>query len=249
MNDRSTTLIRVTTRKEDGNMSFVHGQADSVVKQRQDALGKHHISLDQCVALRVIDQNVIYHAKSSDKGKGTRSSDDAVIADALVTREKNLFLFLLTADCLPLTLYDPVHEAVGLAHLGRKSSDQLLALELVKYMQQEFDTQPNKLHAYFGPAIHPTSYILDQNRTSFLSDWSSHITKKTPSQLSVDIIGFNEAILVRHGVRSETIFHDNVNTATSPNHFSHYRSYRTGETQGRFATVVGMPYSTLYYQQ
>lgn len=247
MNDRLATLTRVTTRKEDGNMSFVHGDIDTVVKQREDALTKHQIPLDQCVAMRVVDQNVIYHAMSSDMGKGTRGLEDVVIADALVTRQKNLFLLLLTADCLPLTLFDPIKEVVGLAHLGRRSSDQLLALEVIEYMQREFDTQPSKLHAYFGPAIHPKSYILDQNRTSFLSDWSSHIVEKTPSQLSVDIIAFNEAVLLKHGVRRETIFHDNVDTATSPNHFSHYRSYRTGDTQGRFATIVGMPSSTLYY--
>jgi copper oxidase (laccase) domain-containing protein len=40
------------------------------------------------------------------------------------------------------------------------------------------------------------------------------------------------------GVQPEKVHVDGTNTYTSPNYFSHYRAARTGEREGRFATVV-----------
>lgn len=221
-------------------MSFIHGLKKDVITHRKQALHKHQISLDHCAVMRVIDQNIIYRVGAADMGKGARQLENAINADALVTQEKNLFLFLLTADCLPLTLYDPVHEVVGLAHLGRKSSDQSLARNLVKFMQEEFGTQPNELYAYFGPAIHAQSYVLNSEQTIFDSDWSAHIAALNNHQLSVDILGFNEEALRSCGLLAAHIFHDRINTAASPEYYSHYRSVKTSEQEGRFATVAGI---------
>lgn len=40
--------------------------------------------------------------------------------DALVTKEKNLFLSVTVADCLPVFFYDPVAKITGIAHVGWK---------------------------------------------------------------------------------------------------------------------------------
>lgn len=231
---------RITTNTADGNMSFIHGTKESVTAHRKHALQKHSISLDDCAVMRVIDQNIIHRVTATDRGRGARQLEGAIIADALVTQEKNIFLFLLTADCLPLTLFDPVGEVIGLAHLGRKSSDKMLTEELVSFMQQEFGTQPSKLRAYFGPAIHAQSYLLDPEKIVFTSDWSAHTRNRGNNRISVDILGFNEEVLQGCGLQITNIFHDLVDTATSSEHYSHYRSVKTGEPEGRFATVAGI---------
>ncbi len=40
--------------------------------------------------------------------------------DALITQTKNLALTIRVADCGAVYFYDPAHQAIGLAHSGRK---------------------------------------------------------------------------------------------------------------------------------
>jgi len=38
--------------------------------------------------------------------------------DGIITREKNIFLGIFSADCFPVLLYDPNEQIAGIAHAG-----------------------------------------------------------------------------------------------------------------------------------
>lgn len=52
--------------------------------------------------------------------------------------------------------------------------------------------------------------------------------------------GCNRKQLLDMKVKETNIYTSSIDTFKSPEYFSHYRSVRTGEDEGRFATVVGM---------
>ncbi len=59
-------------------------------------------------------------------------------------------------------------------------------------------------------------------------------------QTTVDIVGYSKRQLIEAGVKEENIEVSDIDTAADSTFFSHYRSKKTGEAEGRFATVVGM---------
>jgi len=78
--------------------------------------------------------------------------------DALITDEPGLGLLLRFADCVPVILYDPEHEAAGLAHAGWRGTAAGVIPASVRAMTAAFGTRPGALQAGIGPAIGPDHY-------------------------------------------------------------------------------------------
>jgi polyphenol oxidase len=230
----------LTSSTSDGNLSFPYGKQSDVVQNREAFLTQHNFSLDDCAVMQVLDETVIHQVTTKDKGKGARQFADVIMADALVTTEKGVLLFLLTADCLPATFYDPVHQVLALAHLGRKSSTKHLATKMVEFLGQNYQSQPQDLIVILGPAIQQESYILDQQFVQLDKDWQPFVKHVSATEVAINLAGFNHNLLQQSGVKSENIVLSSIDTAKSNQFFSHYRAVRQGETEGRFATVVGL---------
>ena len=56
--------------------------------------------------------------------------------DALITMEKDLYLCAYTADCVPVTLFDPESESVGIIHSGWKGTLNLIVQKTAKMMYE-----------------------------------------------------------------------------------------------------------------
>jgi polyphenol oxidase len=219
-------------------MSFQWGSAKEVIANRTSFLQSRGLQLSQCVCVKTVDQDLIYRASIKDTGKGTTSLQDAVFADALVTTESELPLFLLTADCLPLVLFDPKHQVIGLAHLSRKSATQQLAAKLVQYFQQHFQSDISSLRVVFGPSITKDSYSFSLPLTEKPDNSWDDFSNVSEKNISFDLQGYVALQLKQVGVDEKHISLLTENTAASENFFSHYRAVRNGEQEGRFATVV-----------
>lgn len=81
---------------------------------------------------------------------------DAV--DALVTDAPGLPLALVFADCVPVLLYDPDRQVLGVSHAGWRGTVNGAAAAVVWAMQAAYGTQPGALVACIGPSIGPQSY-------------------------------------------------------------------------------------------
>jgi len=79
-------------------------------------------------------------------------------ADAIITNQPSVTLFMRFADCVPILLHDPVHGVVGLAHAGWKGTVLGTAREAVRAMQAHYGTSPADLLAAIGPSIGPDHY-------------------------------------------------------------------------------------------
>lgn len=78
-------------------------------------------------------------------------------ADALVTSRRGLVLGILTADCGPLLLHDPVAGVIGAAHSGWKGTLANITANTVKAMQA-LGAKPQNMTAVLGPCIAASSY-------------------------------------------------------------------------------------------
>ena len=78
-------------------------------------------------------------------------------ADALVTNQPGIALGILTADCLPILLSDPVSRIIAAVHAGWKGAFGGIIENTVGLMCER-GAQPAQIHATIGPSIAQGSY-------------------------------------------------------------------------------------------
>ncbi|HET8845560.1 MAG TPA: peptidoglycan editing factor PgeF [Ktedonobacteraceae bacterium] len=83
-------------------------------------------------------------------------------ADALITRKRGIALAMSTADCVPILFYDPVVEAIGVAHAGWRGTARGIAATTVSALHQQFGCDPANIIAGIGPSIGPCCYEVSE---------------------------------------------------------------------------------------
>jgi YfiH family protein len=92
-------------------------------------------------------------------GSGAFDPDDSIPeTDAMVTDIPDVGLLVLVADCVAVSLYDPVKKAIGIAHAGWRGTAAGIAGSTVAKMREAFGTAPSDLIAAIGPSIGPCCY-------------------------------------------------------------------------------------------
>lgn len=233
-------LYGVST-KNDGNMAFQHGPVEIVLENRRKFLDALEISPEKTVVSNNQHDADIAVVDESMAGAGMTTLDDAPKADALVTATRGVALFLLTADCIPLLLIDRKETVLSLVHVSWKTATLGLPAKMVKTFTEQFSISPEEIRAIFGPSIHSTSYVLppplqQENDPT----WEPFLHRLSSGEVAIDLVGFTAAQLENAGLVSGQIIFSPIDTAASADFFSHYRSVRTGEPEGRFATVAAL---------
>jgi polyphenol oxidase len=94
----------------------------------------------------------------AERGSGAFALDDAIgDADALVTTTPGLVLAILTADCVPIVLHDPVAGVLACVHAGWRGTVARVAAAAVAAMQT-LGSRPADVIAGIGPAMAPDRY-------------------------------------------------------------------------------------------
>ena len=156
--------------------------------------------------------------------------------DALVTREKNLALCVLVADCTPVLLSDHVAGVIGAAHAGRMGARNGIARNTVEAMVK-LGAEPSRIQVLLGPAAAGASYEVPD---AMAADVEKHLpgSRTTTAQgtAGIDV----RAGLVRQlmGMGVTHIDADPRDTITDPDFFSHRREGVTGRQAG----VIWMPH-------
>lgn len=224
-----------TSNVSDGNMSFKWGEEAEVLENRERFLGKYGLHPEDCIVMEVEHGENVVCLDSSHRPKHWK---DSLKAEAFMTQEKNLVLFLMTADCLPIALYDPTNEVVALAHLGWIPTDKRLLPKVITKMCAHFKSKPGDLLAYIGPGVHKESYLFQPPLKKSTPEWQPFLSTLPSGEISVDLVGYNISQLKESGLQKTNIHAEPTDTAISSQYFSHYRAVRTGEKEGRFATIA-----------
>ena len=155
--------------------------------------------------------------------------------DAIVTREKNLALCVLVADCTPVLLSDHTAGVIGAAHAGRMGARNGIVKNTVEAMVG-LGAEPSRIQVLLGPAAAGESYEVQEGMAldveKHLPGSRTRTKKGTPG---IDV----RAGLVRQ-LMSLGVTHidaDPRDTITDKDFFSHRREGVTGRQAG----VIWMP--------
>ncbi|WP_437112429.1 peptidoglycan editing factor PgeF [Streptomyces cinnamoneus] len=152
--------------------------------------------------------------------------------DAVVTARRGLALAVLTADCTPVLLADPVAGIAGAAHAGRPGLLAGVVPAVVEEMLR-LGADPARILAHIGPSVCGSCYEVPEDMRAEVAAAvpEAHATTRrgTPA---VDVAGGVVAQLGRAGVT--VAGRSPVCTLESADHFS----YRRERTTGRLASYV-----------
>jgi len=160
-------------------------------------------------------------------------------SDAIITKVKGLALGVLTADCVPIIIYDSKNEIIGCIHAGWKGALSGIIKKTVNKIKK-FNTK-NKIYASVGPCINKKNYEIDLNfYKKFLN--KSKKNKKYFSHKNKDKKIFNLRKFVADKLIELKVKVDHVNYDTygeKVNFFSYRRSCKLKQNDyGRCISVV-----------
>ena len=155
------------------------------------------------------------------RGSGAFRPDGAVGtaggADALVTTVPGVVLAILTADCVPIVLHDPVAGVLACVHAGWRGTVAGVTAAAVAAMQ-DLGTRPSDLVAGLGPAIAAPRYQVGPDvhqavTRSFGPAASAFIRPDpaTPDRWLLDLWAAN-----RHALRESGVPAPQIHTTTFP---------------------------------
>jgi len=240
MKEIHPNLLYAVSTIDVGNMSCKYGAEEEVIENRRRWLKELGLNLEDCVMADLSHGDNVVIVNESNKGKAMDNcNEEGIQGDSLITDTTGVYLFMSTGDCLPLTLYDPTKGVLALIHLSRMTTSAKLGQKTLEIMQSEWSCDPGDILAWGGPSISRDSYKLDYFNED-TKEWGPFAVKMPDGKVSVDVAGFNRQQLLAMGVKENNIDISEIDTFTSPSYFSQWRARATGETEGRFATLVGI---------
>jgi polyphenol oxidase len=243
---------------------------DNVVRNRMLALQALDVAEYPCITLWQVHgaDIAIYKAREEWRTDWSNSSyyehpwtpQSIRKADALITKEKRAVLALSFADCVPILLYDPVEQVIGLVHGGWRGTARGIVAATLTAMKEYSGCLPRNIYAGIGPAIGPCCYEVsemvqqlflgqaqfetmptDEHYRDLINESAVFSTLELPSKVSLrlDLQTTNRNQLLLAGVMPEHIETMEICTSCNTDRFFSYRAEQ-GKT-GRFPVLLALP--------
>ncbi|GGZ54348.1 laccase domain protein [Streptomyces inusitatus] len=172
------------------------------------------------------------HGKDVARVEGPWGEAAVPSVDALVTARRGLALAVLTADCVPVLLADPVAGVVAAAHAGRPGMAAGIVPETVAAMVSA-GARPDRIMARTGPAVCGRCYeVPEKMRAEVAAVEPAAWSETSWGTPAVDVVAGVHAQLAAAGVRDRRA--SRFCTLESKDHYS----YRRDRTTGRLAGYV-----------
>jgi YfiH family protein len=180
-------------------------------------------------------------------------------ADALITRQRGIGIAFSFADCVPILLYDPLAQVIGIAHGGWRGTARGIAAVTVDTMRERFGCQPDHIYAGIGPAIGSCCYEVSEivralftgqqqfeerpvpeRYRAIVRDSAQFSTLQLPNRASLrlDLWEANRQQLLMVGLAAEHIEIASICTCCQSERFFSHRGEH-GKT-GRFPAVIAL---------
>ena len=207
------------------NLSDSVGDHPTSVKENRETIRKAMALSAICFAKQAHGTNI--HRVTA------KNYNKVPCAVALFTTEKNIGLGVTHADCQAAIFYDPIHEAVAVAHAGWRGSAQNLYARVINAMHREIGTQAHNLLVCISPSIGPDHAEYKNYKQELPSGFWQFQTK--PSYF--DFWSITQKQLNESGILDKNIEMAGLCTVCNQ---EDYFSYRASKETGRNATVIGL---------
>ena len=206
------------------------------VKNNLDYVAKKmDVGRDKLILMHQTHSNKVVEIKKNNYKK-------KIIADAMITKMKGLALGVVTADCVPIILYDTKNEIVGCIHAGWKGAFLGIIKNTISKIKKI--SSGNKFYACIGPCIGKKSYEVDKNfYKMFLAKSRNnkiYFSNKNKTKKLFNLRKFVTNKLIKANINIDQINRDTF--AEKGNFFSYRRSCKLKQKDyGRCISSICMP--------
>jgi len=163
--------------------------------------------------------------------------------DALSTRVENVALAVQIADCVPVLIADPVHNAVAAVHSGWRGTLNRVLLKTIQAMQLTFDSDPASLLLAVGPGIRACCFEVGLEVAGPFEERYPGCSLTKPIQgckekRSLDLFKALDIQMNLAGVRPENRFDLGACTCCNTSEFFSHRA--EGLAAGRMMAAIGL---------
>ena len=207
------------------NLGLHVGDCAKQVEHNRKSLQKLFPSKTNIQWLEQVHGNVVAEISSV--------TNKTIIADAMVTREKNIALAIMTADCLPILLISKQGDEIAAIHGGWRP----LAVNIITNTINKMVTATDEIIAWLGPCIGKDAFEVGfEVQQAFVAqgnEFTQAFRKQNNGKYLADLhkiatIQLNQLGITKISTLSEC-------TYSQP---EKYYSYRKNSTTGRMATVI-----------
>ncbi len=161
-------------------------------------------------------------------------------ADAILTNNPNVTLFMRFADCVPIFLFDKELRVVGLVHSGWQGTVKRIAIAAVQTMVDNYGSNLNNIWAGIGPSICVDHYeinsiVAERVREVFGYKYNSVLVEEE-NCVKLNLWEANKTLLLQAGINLIEL--SNLCTACHLNDWYSHRG-ENGKT-GRFGALIGL---------
>lgn len=160
--------------------------------------------------------------------------------DALITNLPKVPLLVLTADCVPVVIIDPVNKAIGVAHAGWRGTYDKISEKTIEEMIKSYNSNPQDLICVIGPSIGPCCYEVSKDLVEKfninLANYEERFDIIKDNKYYLDLWKINELTLKDCKVKEENII--NLQICTNCNHDKFYSYRKHNKTPKRIGTMI-----------
>ena len=155
-------------------------------------------------------------------------------SDGLVTKcSNNIVLKIQTADCVPISMYDPDKQLIGLLHSGWKGTKNSICNNAIKIFVENGSNLDN-IKVFLGPSIQKCCYEVKNDVSKQFNQ--RYIIKINDKQF-LDMQSKIKDDLILNGIYKNNISISDICTHENEGCYS-YR--KEGESAGRMYTILGI---------
>jgi len=169
-----------------------------------------------------------------DRADSTPDGVRALEADGIITNAVGIAIGILTADCVPVLLYDGKKNVAAAVHAGWKGTASRIAVKAVETMIERFECRPIDIYAAIGPAIGPCCYDVGEEVVSAIG-YRDRVADLRNGKWFIDLPKANLIQLEETGVSEIDV--SNICTSSRTDLFFSHRGEK-GKTGRQFSFIA-----------
>lgn len=236
------TGIRHFVSTGDFNIGFTEGTPiGEVIGNRRQLAASVGFDVTCWVMGHQVHSSNVFVVGKEEAGKGALDKESRLAdTDALITNRPGICITVLSADCVPVLLYDPVRSVVGAVHAGWRGTVEDIVGKTVRKMEEIFGCRPIDLYAGIGPSIGKCCFEVGNEVAAEFDrvclGEGIIFPEKNKEKYRVDLWEANRRFLINAGLCPEHIEVAGLCTLCSTENFFSYR--RQGTAAGRFGAGI-----------
>ncbi|MDA3946400.1 MAG: peptidoglycan editing factor PgeF [Helicobacteraceae bacterium] len=218
---------------DSNNLAFHVGDDADVVRQNHALLAKQlDYDLERLVHMRQIHSDIVVIVDPE-----VHNFDNPPECDALVTDKPGIPLMVMTADCTPVLLFDPIQNVIAVAHAGRAGAVKGIVPKTIEKMCSDFGSSIEDINVVLGPSIHGCCYeVGKQIAQAVFEDGFGFAVIAREGSYYLEVNAIIKKQLEDLGIKKEKLEDINICNACENQDFFSYRADK--QKTGRIAGVL-----------